>query len=139
MNEHYVDADGVYVGYYDQQYDPTWVVVPSAPTEYGMRWDFTESEWVWPIILISELNFGLWAMFDTAARGRGHQTSDSIVSYLTSSYQPWADDANDMKTWRDSTLALAFDNYQDILDGVSPRVSLATFLSVLPPIVWSNP
>lgn len=75
-------------------------------------------------------------MVDEAARSKLFNDGVTMASYVMSTVQPWAAQAQTFVAWRDAVWQYSYAELDKVQSGARPQPSVADFLAELPQITW---
>lgn len=80
----------------------------------------------------------LQAHVDDTARERTFRDGVTLASYVASTNQQWAAEAQAFVAWRDGVWAYSYEVLDNVLSGEMPQPSIEEFIEQLPPISWPD-
>jgi predicted metalloendopeptidase len=75
-------------------------------------------------------------MVDEVARSKLFNDGVTMASYVSSTVQPWAAQAQTFVAWRDAIWQYSYAELDKVQSGARPQPSVADFLAELPEISW---
>jgi len=75
-------------------------------------------------------------MVDGVARSKLFNDGVTMASYVSSTVQPWAAQAQAFVAWRDAIWQYSYAELDKVQSGARPQPSVADFLAELPEINW---
>lgn len=76
------------------------------------------------------------AHVDAAPAARLFRDGVTLASYVASTNQQWAAEAQAFVAWRDAVWAYAYAELDKVLTGQRPQPTVAEFIAELPTIAW---
>lgn len=73
---------------------------------------------------------------DAVAQSRNYSGGVSLASYVASTNQVWAAEAQAFVAWRDGVWAYAYAELDKVQNGQRPQPTVEEFIDELDPIVW---
>ncbi|MGV2076714.1 MULTISPECIES: hypothetical protein [unclassified Rhizobium] len=88
------------------------------------------------VLRVEDYQTAIQAMVDETARSRQFNDGVTMASYVASTVEPWASQAQVFVAWRDNVWQYAYSELAKVQGGVRPQPTVADFLLELPEIVW---
>ncbi|MHB2265643.1 hypothetical protein [Aliihoeflea sp. PC F10.4] len=75
---------------------------------------------------------------DAQAQSRRYDNGNSLASYVASTNETWAAEAQVFVAWRDAVWQHAYAELDKVMEGEREQPSVADFIGELPVIDWGN-
>lgn len=75
---------------------------------------------------------------DATARSKDYADGVALASYVNSTIQQWASEADAFVAWRDQVWVYAYTELAKVQSGTRPQPEITTLIGELPPIAWPN-
>lgn len=85
-----------------------------------------------------DFQIAVQTVIDEAARAERFNDGVALASYVTSTVEPWAAQAQAFVAWRDDVWQYAYSELSKVEAGEREQPSVADFLMELPQIVWPS-
>ena len=85
---------------------------------------------------VEDYQSAIQALVDETARGKQFNDGVTIASYVASTREDWAAQAQAFVAWRDDVWTYAYAELSKVQGGVREQPTIAAFLAELPEIVW---
>lgn len=85
---------------------------------------------------VEQFRAAIQAMVDHVAQGRRYDSGNSLASYVASTNEQWAAEAQAFVSWRDEVWIYAYAELAKVQGGEREQPSVAAFLDEIEPIVW---
>lgn len=76
---------------------------------------------------------------EATAQSRGYLNSVMLASYAASTVPAWAEEARTFVAWRDAVWLNAFEYFNSVKAGITPKPTIAEFIDRLPLAGWTPP
>lgn len=107
--------------------------VYNAKTGIGGMEDWTPSP---PVPAVEDYQRAIQAMVDDTARSQLFNDGVTMASYVSSTVEPWAVQAQAFVAWRDNVWQYAYSELSKVQAGEREQPTIDAFLLELPEIVW---
>lgn len=87
---------------------------------------------------VSEYEGAIQSLVDQTARERQFRDGVTMASYVASTNEQWASEAQAFVAWRDGVWAFAYSELAKVQAGEREQPSVADFLTEIEPIVWPD-
>jgi hypothetical protein len=108
--------------------------VYDASTGIGAMEDWSPT--VSPANTVEDYQRAIQAMVDETARGQLFNDGVTMASYVSSTVEPWAAQAQAFVAWRDNVWQYAYSELSKVQAGEREQPTIEAFLLELPEIVW---
>lgn len=85
---------------------------------------------------IVDYEAAIQTLVDTTATARRFRDGVTMASYVASTNQQWADEAQAFVAWRDAVWAYAYSELDKVMTGQRPQPTVEDFLAEIEPIDW---
>lgn len=89
-----------------------------------------------PVPVQADYENAIQVLVDATATGRRFRDGVTMASYVSSTNEQWAAEAQIFVAWRDAVWAHAYAELEKVQAGERSQPSIADFLTELPAIVW---
>ena len=89
-----------------------------------------------PSVSIADYRTAIQAHLNRTAKERGYEDGHTIATYLTSTVEAWAAEAQSFIHWRDAVWVYAFGEMAKVEAGERSAPTVEDFIGGLPPFEW---
>lgn len=136
MTKAFVDQQGVYLFSFDGEVaaPPGAIEVPTAPDHAQQIWD--GSAWLPALAVVSDYETAIQALVDETARSKLFRDGVTLASYVASTNEEWASEAQAFIAWRDQVWAYAYQELARVQGGERSQPAVTEIIAELPAINW---
>ena len=86
----------------------------------------------------NDYRFAIQRHVDAQAQSRRYDSGNSLASYVASTNEIWAAEAQVFVAWRDAVWLYAYAELEKVMAGEREQPSVEEFIGELPPIEWGG-
>ena len=136
MTKYYADENGAYIGGFEGIAPPEGAIeVPSAPDNAAHMW--IDGVWV-DVTPLTETDYtdAIQSMLDGAAQARRYTDGNTMSTYVNSTNEAWAAEAQAFVAWRDAIWAYAYEQLALVMSGQRDQPTVEELVAELPTATW---